>query len=148
MPQPHGTFLRIQGKGKLAQAAKDDKSTLSTAQAKQRSAFYKALDAYSESELQKWLKQFQKLKARITKQQRDAAQDEDEDLKVEVRIVRHIKELLTKGQDTSEFMATMGKDAKVVIRATPKDTLSAWDVGLVIAVLGVVEVLLRLRKSK
>lgn len=148
MPKPHGTFLRTQSKDAVSQAAKDDKKKLSTADDKRRQEFYKALDKHSASELTSWLKQFQKLKERLAKQQRAAQTDDDEDLKVEVRIVRHLKEILSKAKDSSEFTAVMGRDANTVIRANPSNLPGTWDLALVIAVLSILEVILRMRKSK
>ena len=149
MPQPHGTFLRNSGKDKLVHGAKQDrnKSSATAVDDQSRAAFYKALDRHSESELKGWQKSNNAFIERLKKKQRDNQTDDDSDLRLAAKILRHTQELLEKAKDSQEFVAMVGRDGKTVIAASPPKVGAGWDLAVCLAIAKVLEVIVRLRNK-
>ena len=148
MPQPHGTFLRSQAKDKTVHAAKQDKRSVADAQEKARRTFFKELDRHSARDIDRWLKHFGKLKDSLKTKQKDAASDGDDTLRLEVKVVKHVKELLNTANELKELSAIVGRDVRPVLRATPPAASGGWDLATIIVLVELLRVLLQLRKSK
>ena len=145
MPMPPGTYLKVKAGEKIKAGAVEAKKTVAEAKAAQHAPFYDALDRVAESKLAAWHKEMNALVDAIKKNA--PLSKEDKVRKAVSDVLGEVKKILVKAKDLKALDATLQRPSEVVVRA-PSNLGSGAELTLVIALVQVLSVLVRLRKSK
>ena len=144
MPQPQGTYLRVQANERARYEAGKQKQSVSKAHARERNAFYRALDAVDEQELERWRRSMAALASEISKGE---PRGKDEQVRKHVsKVLGEVRKILETTRDHRQLEAQLQVPVKPVLRAPANLGLAGAELTLVIALLQVLEVLVRLHR--
>jgi hypothetical protein len=143
MPKPQGTYLRTQAGPRTAAHAADAKKAVAASRADAEARFHAALAKTSESQLKAWHRAMTALVSAIKKS--EPLSKDDKVRKAVAGVLGQVRKILTEAKDLKTLEATLQQPATAVIQA-PRDLGPAGaELALVIAIVKVLEVLVRLR---
>jgi hypothetical protein len=145
MPKPQGTYIRIKADEKIASQAVEAKKAVATSADKDRARFLDLLDKTSGADLSAWHKAMGALAAAIKKNEPLAK--EDKVRKAVSDVLGEVRKLLTEVKDFKALDSALQQPATAVIRAPQNLGMAGAELALVIALVKVLEILVRIRTS-
>jgi hypothetical protein len=145
MPKPQGTYLRIKADEKNASNAANTKKTVASSADQGLTRFLANLDKTSGSQLSAWHKEMGALASAIKKSEPLAK--EDKVRKAVSEVLGEVQKLLTQVKDFKALDSALQLPATAVIRAPQNLGSAGAELALVIAIVKVLEVLVRLRTA-
>jgi hypothetical protein len=146
MPKPQDTFLRQRSVDKTKNAAEASKRVVSSSKEKERQEFYSRLGRASESHLEARHKAMTKLAGDL---KRNEPLSKDAKVRKAVaEVVEEVEKFFEKVKDYKELDAALREPMGPLLQASRTLASEGATLALVIAICKVIEVLVRLRRSK
>ncbi len=144
MPKPHGTYVRIQHQEKTRQKAEESKRTVNLSRNRDLAEFHKALRRVAIRDLNSWYKD---MKALATDIKKNRVISKDDKVRKRVsEVLGEVRKVLEKVKDYKQLEGQLEAPARLVIKPPVTVGLAGVELGLIIALTQVLEILVRLRK--
>jgi uncharacterized protein (UPF0335 family) len=145
MPKPHGTFIASRIRDRIRSRAPVVKQQASVRRSAQNQAFRDAVHARSVEEFDEW---HRNMVALVDRLKRGEPLDRDERIREQIsEVLGQVREILEEAQELKSLQVKMRTPLEPVLRRPSEASGAGFDLAVIIALVRILEVLVRIRRG-